>query len=113
MEILRKEVPIEINGVNYKFILDFGAAIHFQKLYGKSILVGLEEISQNQDIEALGYLVASCLKTGEGKDEKSVGVEFINELDFISSLPMFMEVLPKLVENSLPKDTEENIAKKK
>lgn len=113
MNILRKEVPIEINEEKYKFILDFGAAIEFQKLYGKSILVGLDKISTDQDIVALGYLVAACLKTGEGKNQKSVGLDFVNGLDFIGSLPMFMEVLPKLVENSLPKDDEENVAKKK
>lgn len=104
MDILRKEIPIEINGETYKMILDFEAAMNFQKYYGKSILVGLDAISKEQDMVALGCLIASCLKTGEGKDEKSVGLEFIGELDFINSLPIFMEAIPQLVDNSLPKE---------
>lgn len=113
MDILRKEIPLEINGVEYKFVLDFKSAMDFQKFYGKSILIGLDAISTEQDVEALGCLVASCLKVGEGKEEKGVGLEFIGQLDFLKTLPMFMEVIPQLVENSLPKDDEENIAKKK
>lgn len=108
MDILRKEIPVEINGEVYKLVLDFEAAMNFQKYYGKSILVGLDAVSKEQDIVALGCLIAACLKAGEGKDEKSVGLEFIEGLDFMNTLPIFMEAIPELVDNSLPKEDKKN-----
>lgn len=108
MNIQRKEIPMEINGENYAFVLDFESAIEFQSSYGKSIFVGLSKLSEEQDLFAMANLIASCLKN---KDGKPVGMEFVKGLDLMSGLELFMSKLTQLVDNSVPK--EEKPTKKK
>lgn len=108
MNIIRKEIPIEINEKEYNFILDFESAIEFQMNYGKSIFVGLSKLSEEQDLLALAVLIASCLK---GEDGKPVGMDFVKKLDLMSSMELFMDKLTALVDNSVPK--EEKPTKKK
>lgn len=104
MDINRKVIPMEIEGKEYDFVLDFASAIDFQELYGKSIFLGIQEVSETQDVVALGCLIASCLKE-KGKNE-SVGIDFIRQFDLLSSLQFFMEKIGELMENSVPKEDE-------
>lgn len=108
MNIKRKVVQIELNGKEYDFILDFASAIDFQEYYGKSIFIGLEKISTEQDLVALAKLIASCLKT---KDGKSVGMEFVKNIDLIDGSEFFISKIEELMSNSLPK--EKDASKKK
>lgn len=109
MNIQRKVIPMEIEGKDYEFILDFESAIEFQEAYGKSIFVGLSKLSEEQDLMALACLIASCLKDKE--TGKPVGMNYVKKLDLMSSLELFMENITGLVDNSIPK--EENTSKKK
>lgn len=101
MNIQRKVVPVELEGKNYEFVLDFESAINFQSYYGKSIFVGLSEISK-KDIFAVCCLIASCLK--DEKTGKSVGMDFIEKIDLFEGLEFFMDKVGILMENSLPKE---------
>lgn len=105
MDIKRKVIPMEIEGKEYDFVLDFASAIDFQDMYGKSIFLGLQEVSENQDVIALGCLIASCLK--EKDQDESVGLSFIRKFDLLSSLQYFMEKIGQLMENSVPKESED------
>ncbi len=105
MNIKRKVINIELNGKEYDFILDFASAIDFQEYYGKSIFVGLEKISSEQDLVALAKLIASCLKT---KDGKSVGMEFVKNIDLVEGSQFFISKIQELMENSLPKEKDDN-----
>lgn len=101
MNIQRKEIPMEINGEKYSFVLDFESAIEFQSTYGKSIFVGLSKLSEEQDLLAMASLIASCLKDKSGKP---VGMEFVKGLDLMSGIETFMDKLTELVDNSIPKE---------
>lgn len=109
MNIKRKEIPFTIEGKEYGLILDFESAMEFQSIYGKSIFVGISKISEEQDMRALGCLIASCLKDKE--TNKAVGIDFVAKLDFMEHFELFISKLTELVDNSLPKD--KNEAKKK
>lgn len=98
MNIMRKPIKMEIEGKEYDFILDFESAIEFQDLYGKAIFVGIDKITREQDLKALGCLIASCLKY----NDKPVGMKFVKKIDLMNGLPFFMEQVGKLMENSLP-----------
>lgn len=102
MNIKRKVIPIEINEKKYEFILDFESAIEFQELYGKSIFVGLSKLSEEQDLVAMACLIASALKDENGKP---VGMQFVKQLDLMTSLELFMEKVTELVDNSIPKES--------
>lgn len=108
MNIKRKVIPMEINEKKYEFILDFESAIEFQESYGKSIFVGLSKLSEEQDLVAMACLIASALKDENGKP---VGMQFVKQLDLMTSLELFMDKLTDLVDNSIPK--EETPTKKK
>lgn len=108
MNIQRKEIPMEINGENYAFVLDFESAIEFQSSYGKSIFVGLSKLSEEQDLVAMAMLIASCLKDKNGKP---VGLDFVKGLDLMGGLELFTDKLTALVDNSVP--AEETPTKKK
>ena len=108
MNIKRKVIPMEINEKKYEFILDFESAIEFQESYGKSIFVGLSKLSEEQDLVAMAFLIASAFKDENGKP---VGMQFVKQLDLMTSLELFMDKLTDLVDNSIPK--EETPTKKK
>ena len=111
MNIMRKPIKIELEGKEYDFILDFESAIEFQDAYGKSIFIGIEKITSEQDVKALSCLIASCLK----HNDKPVGMGFVKGLDLMNGLPFFMEKITDLMNNSLPveEDTEKQTKKKK
>lgn len=75
-------------------------------MYGKSIFVGIDNIRLTQDLRALAYLVASCVKDTE--TNKCVGLEFVNKLDLLTGLNFFMDKIAELMENSLPEETDED-----
>lgn len=107
MNLMRKPIKMQIEEKEYDFILDFESAIEFSELYGKSIFLGIDKITREQDIRALGCLIASCLKY----NDKPVGMKFVNKMDLMTGLPYFMEQITALMENSLP--AEENVDKQK
>lgn len=109
MNIQRKVIPMEIEGKEFEFILDFESAIEFQTNYGKSIFVGLSKLSEEQDLVALACLIASCLKDKE--TGKPVGMDYVKKLDLMNGLEFFMDKLTDLVDNAMPK--EETPSKKK
>ena len=91
MNIFRKPIKVEIENKEYDFVLDFESAIVFQDLYGKSIFFGIDKITKEQDIKALGCLIASCLKD---KDTfKCVGMDFVRKVDLMEGLPFFTDKL--------------------
>lgn len=112
MNIQRKAIPMEIDGKEYEFILDFESAIEFQGKYGDSIFVGLSKLSEKQDLYAMACLIAFCLKDSTGK---CVGLDFVKKLDLINGLDFFMDKLSALMDNSLPEedDNAKKNAKKK
>lgn len=104
INIFRKPIKVEIENKEYDFILDFESAIVFQDLYGKSIFLGIDKITKEQDIRALSCLIASCLK-----DEKGcVGMKFVKKIDLMEGLPFFTEKLGELMENSIPHSDNED-----
>ena len=107
MNIMRKPIKMMIEEKEYDFILDFESAIEFQDLYGKSIFLGIDKITREQDIKALGCLIASCLKY----NNKPGGMKFVRQMDLMTGLPYFMEQITALMENSLP--NEDNVDKQK
>ena len=111
INIFRKPVIIEIEGKEYDFILDFESAIVFQDLYGKSIFVGIDKITKEQDLKALSCLIASCLKDPD--TFKCVGMNFVKKIDLISGLPFFTDRIADLLTASLPENKEENKKKQK
>lgn len=106
ISIMRKPIKIVIDNKEYDFVLDFESALMFQDMYGKSIFIGIDNIRISQDLRALAYLVACCVKDVE--TEKSVGLEFVNKLDLLNGLNFFMEKIAELMENSLPEETDED-----
>lgn len=104
MNIKRKVIPVEIEGKEYDFVLDFRSAMDFQDMYGKSIFEGLDRLGKTQDIKALGCLIASCLK--EKENGKGVGFDFVADLDLMSALEYFMGKIEELMNNSLPQETD-------
>lgn len=102
MNIKRKVIPVEIEGKDYEFVLDFRSAMDFQDMYGKSIFEGLDRLGKSQDLKALGCLIASCLK----EDGKGVGFDFVAELDLMTALEFFMGKIEELMANSLPQETD-------
>lgn len=103
---MRKPIKIEVENKEYDFVLDFESAVTFQEAYGKSIFVGIDNIRLNQDIVALAYLVASCVK--DPATDKCVGMKFVNKLDLISGLGFFTEKIAELMELALPEEDEED-----
>lgn len=108
MNIQRKEIDIELNGKEYKAVLDFGAAIEFEGLTKKSILVEINKIATTQSMATLAYLMASVIKT---KANKSIGIAEIQKVDLVGGLEYFMEKMNELLENSLPQEEEDDIDK--
>ena len=106
MNIQRKEIDIELNGKNYKAVLDFGAAIEFEGLTKKSILVEMNKIAETQSMTMLAYLMASVIKT---KANKSIGISEIQKVDLIGGLNYFTDKMSELLENSLPQTEEDDI----
>lgn len=104
MNIMRKPIKIEIEKKNYDFILDFESALMFQDLYGKSIFLGIDTITKEQDLRALACLIASCLKDSDG----CVGLEFVGKMDLMNALPFFIDKIGELMDNSLPKESAVN-----
>ena len=51
MNIMRKPIKMQIEEKEYDFILDFESAIEFQDLYGKSIFLGIDKITREQEIK--------------------------------------------------------------
>ncbi|MFR2314922.1 hypothetical protein [Terrisporobacter sp.] len=100
MNIMRKPIKMEIEGKEYDFILDFESAMMFEDIYGKAILIGIDRITHNQELKALGCLIASCLKY----KDKAVGMEFVNKIDFMNGLPFFVDKIGDLMKNSLPEE---------
>lgn len=114
MNIQRKEIDIELNGKNYKMVLDFGAAIEFEGYTNKSILIEMQRIGTEQNMTTLAYLMASVIKK---ENNKSIGIKAIAELDLVSGMTYFVEKMGELFENSLPagddNDIDEEDVKKK
>lgn len=110
MNINRKEIKINLNDENFSMVLDFESAILYQELSGESIFVGVERIGKEMDIKCFAYLIASTLRTEEGK---LVGMDFVKKLDLVFSMEFFMNKLGELLENSLPANDEADIKKKK
>lgn len=106
ISIMRKPIKIEIDNKEYDFVLDFESALKFQDMYEKSIFVGIDNIRLTQDLRALAYLVASCVK--DPATNKCVGLEFVNKLDLLAGLNFFMDKIAELMENSLPEETDED-----
>lgn len=109
MNIMRKVIKIEVENKEYDLVLDFESAMEFQDAYGESILLGIDKIIKKQDIKALAYLMASCLKDEDG----CVGMDFIKGIDLMSGLPFFMEKIGEIMENSLPVEEDEDKKKPK
>ena len=107
MYLKRKVIKVEFNEQEYDFVLDFESAIEFQDMYGKSIFLGLTKISEEQDIFALACLIASCVKD----NDQAVGLDFVKKLNLMKTLGYFMDLIPELVDNSVP--SEESPVKKK
>lgn len=103
MNIQRKEIDIELNGKNYKAVLDFGAAMEFEGLTKKSILVEIQNIATTQSMTTLACLMASVIKK---ENNKPLGIKEIEKVDLIGGLTYFMAKMEELFENSLPKDDE-------
>lgn len=106
MNINRKVIKIELEGKEFDFILDFESAMEFQSAYGKSIFIGLQKVSEEQDLLALGCLMASALK--DQRTGKAIGIDVVGKFDLLSSLEPIMECLGELVDNSLPTETDDN-----
>ena len=100
MNIQRKAIAMDIEGKDYEFVLDFESAIEFQDIYKKSIFVGIDKISKEQDLMAMACLIASCLKDIE--TGKCVGMDFVKKIDLIGGLEVFMSKITELMDNSLP-----------
>lgn len=107
MNLKKKVIEIEIDNKKYEMALDFESAIEFQELYGKSIIEGVNAITSKQDIKAMSYLIAACLKD----NGKCVGINFVKKLDFMTYLTLFTEKLSELMTNAF--GTEEQSDKKK
>ena len=107
MNIMRKPIKMILGEKEYEFILDFESAMEFQDLYGKSIFLGIDKITREQDLKALGCLIASCLKI----NGKPVGMNYVKQIDLMTGLPYFMEQITALMENSLP--SEDNVDNQK
>lgn len=111
MNIQRKEIDIQLNGKNYVAVLDFGAAIEFEGLTKKSLLVEIQNIANSQSMGTLACLMASVIKK---ENNKSIGLKEIEKVDLIGGLAYFMEKMTELFENSLPvdEDNTEEVKKK-
>lgn len=112
MNIQRKEIEIKLNDKNYVAVLDFGAAIYFEGLTKKSLLVEIQNIATSQNMSTIACLMASVIKK---ENNKSIGLKEIEKVDLIEGLTYFMEKMNELFENSLPEDeeVEEDEVKKK
>lgn len=106
MNIQRKEIEIELNGKEYIAVLDFGAAIYFEGLTNKSILVEIEKLTETQSMNMLATIMASVIKT---KANKSIGMNEISKVDLIGGLDYFVDKMTELFENSLPQNEEDDI----
>lgn len=112
MNIQRKEIDIELNGKNFKAVLDFGAAIEFEGLTGKSIVEEMQKLAKTNSLTMLAYIMASVVKKDKNK---SVGMQEILRVDLIDGLNYFVDKMNELFENSLPKseeDEDEEVKKK-
>lgn len=109
MSLKKRVIEIEIDKKAYEMALDFESAIEFQDIYGKPIFDGIQDITNKQDVKAMAVLIASCLK----ENGKCVGMEFVKGLDLMQYLPMFMEKLGELMNNSLPTEDKETKSKTK
>lgn len=98
MNIQRKTVELELNGKKYEAVLDFGAAVEFEGLTGKSILAEMQNLETTNSITTLAYIMASVIKK---EKNKSVGIKLIETVDLIDGLNYFMEKMNELFENSL------------
>lgn len=103
MNIQRKEVDIVLNGKKYKAVIDFGAAVEFEGLTGKSILTEMSNIAKTQSMHTLACVMASVIKKEENK---SIGLEEVCKVDLIDGMSYFIDKMNELFDNSLPKDEE-------
>lgn len=110
MNIQRKEIDIQLNGKDFKAVLDFGAAIEFEGLTGKSIVTEIQKLSQTNSLYTLAAIMACVIKKDKNK---SVGMQEISKVDLVGGLSYFVEKMEELFENSLPKDEDEDEVNKK
>lgn len=108
MNLKRKAIEMVVEGKKYELILDFESAIDFEDMYGKSIFEGIKNISKDQNIKALACLIASCLKD-EGK---SVGMDFVKQLDLMKYLEPFISQIGQLMTNSIEEEKDTKVQKK-
>ena len=104
MNIQRKTVEMELNGKSYEAVLDFGAAIEFEGLTGKSIISEMQNLEKTNSIATLAYIMASVIKK---EKNKSVGIKLIETVDLIEGSNYFIEKMNELFENSLMSSDEE------
>lgn len=98
MNIQRKTIELELNGKKYEAVLDFGAAIEFESLTGKSIINEIQKLEKTNSMSTLAYIMASVIKK---EKNKSVGIKLIETVDLINGLSYFMDKMTELFENSL------------
>ena len=109
MNLKKKIIEVTIDEVIYDLVLDFGSAIDFEDMYGKSIFEGIRRISNEQNIKALACLIACCLR----EEDEPVGMDFVREMDLMANLDLFIEKLGDLMTNSIQEETDEKEIKKK
>ena len=104
MNIQRKEINIELNGKQYVAVIDFGAAVEFEGLTGKSIITEMSNIANTQSMHTLACIMASVIKK---EKNKSIGLNEVLKVDLIDGMSYFIDKMGELFENSLPKDENE------
>lgn len=109
MNLKKKTVEVVIDEVVYDLVLDFGSAIDFEDMYGKSIFEGIRKISTEQNVKALACLIACCLR----EEDEPVGMNFVREMDLMGSLDLFIEKLGDLMANSIEEEKDEKEIQKK
>lgn len=110
MNINRKTIEVEINDRKMTMVLDFASAIFYQEKMNESIFVGIQRIGKQMDILAFAYLIASTLRD---ENDELIGIDFVKNLDLVSSVDFFMSKLGELMDNSVPEEKEKNPKKKK
>ncbi len=104
----KRIVELTINDKEYIATLDNYTILHFQMTTKKGFLDAISDL-QGGDITIVSQLLASLIRDKE--TGKIVGLDFINQFDFMEVLEHLSPVIGELVDNNLPEAKDESEGK--
>lgn len=102
--MLLAKKKLTINEIDYDLEVNIGSMIEAERLSGTHFM-DLVAKAEKGSIENVSYLLGSCLK----KDGKSVGLKFIEEMDFATFEQLFEPLFDLIIKSFPTSETKKNV----